>query len=135
MLAMPPAFTLDHRGAPCGFSIKLRWPARCRLSLTSERPGVLSVNSSLRRWWSSRAMAGRLKVVNVNVDEAQATASRFGVQGIPTLLLSAKAESSIAWQGRVHSPISGAGSKACWLVIPSRCCDPAGSSAWMNFTP
>jgi thioredoxin 2 len=31
--------------------------------------------------------AGRLKVVEVNVDEAPGTASRYGVQGIPTLLL------------------------------------------------
>ena len=31
--------------------------------------------------------AGRLKVVKVNVDEAPRTAARYGVQGIPTLLL------------------------------------------------
>ncbi len=32
-------------------------------------------------------MAGRLKLVKVNVDEAPALARRFGVQGIPTLIL------------------------------------------------
>ena len=31
--------------------------------------------------------AGRVKVVKVNVDEAPATSSRFGVQGIPTLIV------------------------------------------------
>ena len=30
---------------------------------------------------------GRMKLVKVNVDESPATASRFGVQGIPTLLV------------------------------------------------
>lgn len=35
----------------------------------------------------SRRMAGRLKVVKVNVDTAPATAGRFGVMSIPTLLL------------------------------------------------
>jgi thioredoxin 2 len=32
-------------------------------------------------------LAGRLKVVKVNVDEAPAVSARFGVQGIPTLLV------------------------------------------------
>jgi thioredoxin 2 len=32
-------------------------------------------------------LAGRLKVVKVNVDEAPGVSARFGVQGIPTLLL------------------------------------------------
>jgi thioredoxin 2 len=31
--------------------------------------------------------AGRMKTVKVNVDEAPAVASRFGVRGVPTLLL------------------------------------------------
>ncbi len=31
--------------------------------------------------------AGRLKVVKVNVDDAPAISARFGVQGIPTLLI------------------------------------------------
>jgi thioredoxin 2 len=35
----------------------------------------------------SRRMAGQLKVVKVNVDTAPATAGRFGVMSIPTLLL------------------------------------------------
>ena len=32
-------------------------------------------------------LAGRLKVVKVNVDEAPEVSARFGVQGIPTLLM------------------------------------------------
>jgi len=35
----------------------------------------------------AREMAGQLKLVKVNVDEAPDTARRFDVQGIPTLLL------------------------------------------------
>jgi thioredoxin 2 len=36
---------------------------------------------------ASRELAGRLKVVKVNVDEAPDVSARFQVQGIPTLLI------------------------------------------------
>ena len=36
---------------------------------------------------SAEEFAGRLKVVKVNVDQAPGISARFGVQGIPTLLL------------------------------------------------
>jgi thioredoxin 2 len=36
---------------------------------------------------AARTLAGRLKAVKVNVDQAPRTAERLGVQGIPTLLL------------------------------------------------
>ncbi len=36
---------------------------------------------------AAQEMAGRLKVVKVNVDRAPGVSARFGVQGIPTLLL------------------------------------------------
>lgn len=36
---------------------------------------------------AARVLAGRLKVVKVNVDEAPGVSHRFGVQGVPTLLV------------------------------------------------
>ena len=36
---------------------------------------------------AARTLAGRLKVVKVNVDEAPGVSRRFGVQGVPTLLV------------------------------------------------
>jgi thioredoxin 2 len=50
------------------------WCGPCRLVA----PGVARVADEL---------AGALKVVKVNVDEAPAVARRFGVQGVPTLLV------------------------------------------------
>jgi thioredoxin 2 len=35
----------------------------------------------------ARDLAGRLKLVKVNVDEAEGTARRFNIQSIPTLLM------------------------------------------------
>jgi thioredoxin 2 len=40
----------------------------------------------------ARDMAGRIKLVKVNVDEAPNTARRFSVQGIPTLVVMVKGE-------------------------------------------
>ena len=36
---------------------------------------------------ATRRFAGRLKTVKVNVDDAPGVAARFGVQGVPTLLV------------------------------------------------
>ena len=36
---------------------------------------------------AARTLAGRLKVVKVNVDDAPGLSARFGVQSIPTLLM------------------------------------------------
>ena len=35
----------------------------------------------------AREYAGRVKVVKLNVDDNQATPAKFGVRGIPTLML------------------------------------------------
>lgn len=35
----------------------------------------------------SNDYAGRVKIIKVNVDESNATAAKYGVRGIPTLLL------------------------------------------------
>lgn len=51
----------------------------------------------------STEMAGRLKVVKVNVDEAQQLAGKYGIMSIPTLLLFK--------QGKVVEQIVGAMSK------------------------
>jgi thioredoxin 2 len=40
----------------------------------------------------ARDMAGRIKLVKVNVDEAPKLARRFSVQGIPTLLIVVKGQ-------------------------------------------
>jgi thioredoxin 2 len=50
------------------------WCGPCRIV----EPGVERV---------AHELAGRLKVVKVNVDEAPGVSARFGVQGIPTLLV------------------------------------------------
>lgn len=47
---------------------------------------------------------GRAKVAKVNVDDAPALAQRFGIQGIPTML--------IFWNGRVVDQVTG--------VVPKR---------------
>ena len=65
-------------------------------------------------------LAGRLKAVKVNVDEAPGVSARFGVQGIPTLLLmrdgevvdrqvgALPADRLLAWVRRtVDAPVSG----------------------------
>jgi thioredoxin 2 len=51
---------------------------------------------------AARELAGRLKVVKVNVDEAPRVAERFGVQGIPTLLVLRQGRRSPARSGRCH---------------------------------
>ena len=58
----------------------------------------------------ARSYAGRVKLVKVNVDEAQQVAQRFGVQGIPTLV--------VLDRGRVLDRQTGAApeqSLAAWL--------------------
>jgi thioredoxin 2 len=64
---------LDPFGVGVG-ALWAPWCGPCRIV----EPGVERAAGSL---------AGRLKVVKVNLDQAPRTAERLGVQGIPTLLL------------------------------------------------
>ena len=72
----------------------------------------------------ARRYAGRIKLVKVNVDEAQQVAQRFGVQGIPTLV--------VVDHGRVLDRQTGAvpeSALAAWLerVLPATAGSPAGA--------
>lgn len=51
-----------------------------------------------------RDLAGRLKVVKLNVDEAPQVAARFGVQGIPLLILLSDGEEADRLVGAVPEP-------------------------------
>ena len=46
--------------------------------------------------------AGKLKVVKLNVDENPATPSKFGIRGIPTLLLFKNGQVAATQVGAVH---------------------------------
>jgi thioredoxin 2 len=52
----------------------------------------------------ARERAGRLKVVKVNVDEAEQVAQRFGVQGIPLLVLTRDAQELARQTGAAPLP-------------------------------
>ena len=51
----------------------------------------------------AREMAGRIRLVKVNVDQAPAVQARFGVQGIPTFVLLEKGREASRLVGRVRS--------------------------------
>jgi thioredoxin 2 len=53
---------------------------------------------------TARELAGRLKVVKVNVDQAPRVAERLGVQGIPTLLILRKGREVARQVGAVPPP-------------------------------
>ena len=61
------------------------------------------VSPSLERL--AHEFAGRLKLVKVNVDEAPGTSKRFGVQGIPTLLLLDRGEVVARQVGAAAEPV------------------------------
>jgi thioredoxin 2 len=67
------------------------WCGPCRMVA----PGVEQV---------ARELAGRLKVVKVNVDEAPRVAERFGVRGIPTLLILRQGREIARQVGAVPAP-------------------------------
>jgi thioredoxin 2 len=53
---------------------------------------------------AARELAGRLKVVKVNVDESPRVAERYGVQGIPTLLVLRRGREVARQVGAVPPP-------------------------------
>jgi thioredoxin 2 len=53
---------------------------------------------------AARTLAGRLKAVKVNVDEAPRVAERFGVRGIPTLLVLRRGREVARQVGAVPPP-------------------------------
>jgi thioredoxin 2 len=50
-------------------------------------------------------LAGQIKLVKVNVDEAPRVAQRFGVQGIPTLLLMRQGQVVARQTGAAPEPV------------------------------
>jgi thioredoxin 2 len=65
---------VERASLPVVVDLWAPWCGPCRMI----SPALEEVAGRLR---------GRMKLVKVNVDESPATAQRFGVQGIPTLLL------------------------------------------------
>jgi thioredoxin 2 len=65
---------VERASLPVVVDLWAPWCGPCRMI----SPALEEVATQLR---------GRMKLVKVNVDESPATASRFGVQGIPTLLV------------------------------------------------
>ena len=56
----------------------------------------------------ARTLAGRVKLVRVDVDRAPATAARFGVQGIPTMLVLRDGEVVARQTGAASQVVLGA---------------------------
>jgi thioredoxin 1 len=52
----------------------------------------------------AQEMAGRLRVAKVNVDENPFTAQRFGIQGIPTMLIVKNGQVADRWVGALPEP-------------------------------
>jgi thioredoxin 2 len=73
---------------------------------------------------------GRLKVVRLNVDEAPAQASKFGVQGIPLLVLWQDGAERTRQVGAVPEPQIEA-----WLMPYVSSTSPAGSEAAGSTSP
>lgn len=67
-----------------------------------------------------RDLAGRLKVVKLNVDEAPALSARFQVRGIPLLVVFRDGPRPTAWQGPSRSSSSGPGSSPHLVIAGER---------------
>ena len=49
-------------------------------------------------------MAGRLRVVKVNTDENRGLMQRFGIQGIPTMMIFKNGQLADRWTGALPEP-------------------------------
>jgi thioredoxin 2 len=82
----------DRSTLPVLVDLWAPWCGPCRVVA----PGVEQV---------ARTLAGRLKAVKVNVDQAPGVSERFGVQGIPTLLLLRDGKEVARQVGAVPPPV------------------------------
>jgi thioredoxin 2 len=114
---VPPAATGIPRCAQC--HRPLPWVAEARDDTFGEIADAASIPVLVDLWapWCgpchmvspalerlARELAGRIKLVKVNVDEARNVAQQFSVQGIPTLLLMRRGEVVARQTGAATEP-------------------------------
>ena len=74
----------------------------------------------------AKEMAGRVRIGKLNVDENPATAARFGVQSIPTLLVLDRGRESTGLSARSPRPRSCSGWNRRYALKPEKTSNHAG---------